>query len=91
MYAGKLVELAHKKELFDNPLHPYTKALLTAIPIPDPKKKRQVITLKGEVPSLLNPPPGCRFHERCSDCKSSCRETDPQLEEVSKNHFVACC
>jgi oligopeptide/dipeptide ABC transporter ATP-binding protein len=91
MYAGKLVELATKKELFTNPIHPYTKALLSAIPIPDPKVKRKILTLKGEVPSLLNPPPGCRFHPRCSECKSKCSRTDPLLEEVSKNHFVACC
>lgn len=90
MYAGKLVESAPKKELFLNPLHPYTKALLSAIPIPDPKQKYKVISLKGEVPSLLNPPPGCRFHPRCPDCKASCRENEPRLKEISKNHFVAC-
>ena len=90
MYAGKLVESASKKELFKNPLHPYTKALLSAIPIPDPKLKRKFIALKGEVPSLLNPPPGCRFHPRCPDCKKPCTIIDPHLEEVAKDHFVAC-
>jgi peptide/nickel transport system ATP-binding protein/oligopeptide transport system ATP-binding protein len=91
MYAGKLVESAPKNELFKNPLHPYTKALLSAIPIPDPISKRKIISLKGEVPSLLNPPPGCRFHPRCLDCKETCRSKDPHLDEVSRNHFVACC
>ncbi len=91
MYAGKLVESASKNELFKNPLHPYTKALLSAIPIPDPKSKRKFIALKGEVPSLLNPPPGCRFHPRCPDCKKPCKIIDPHLKEVKKDHFVACC
>ena len=91
MYAGKIVETAPKTELFKNPIHPYTRALLSAIPIPDPKSKRKIISLKGEVPSLLNPPPGCRFHPRCPDCKKTCISTDPHLKEVTKNHFVACC
>jgi peptide/nickel transport system ATP-binding protein/oligopeptide transport system ATP-binding protein len=90
MYAGKLVESASKNELFKNPLHPYTKALLSAIPVPDPKLKRKLIALKGEVPSLLNPPPGCRFHPRCPDCKKPCTKIDPHLKEVKKDHFIAC-
>jgi len=90
MYAGKIVEVAHTKDLFLEQLHPYTKTLLSAIPIPNPKLKTKHIRLKGEVPSLINPPEGCRFHPRCSDCKSICKETEPVMKEVHKDHFVAC-
>jgi len=90
MYAGKIVEVAPTKEIFREQLHPYTKALLSAIPIPDPKIKRKHIHLKGEVPSLINLPTGCRFHPRCSECKSICKEKEPVMKEVHKDHFVAC-
>ena len=91
MYAGKIVELAPTQELFQEQLHPYTKALLYAIPIQDPRVNARHIHLKGEVPSLITPPSGCRFHPRCSKCDGvSCSETEPVLKEVKKNHFVAC-
>ncbi|PNX46483.1 MAG: peptide ABC transporter substrate-binding protein [Thermoplasmata archaeon M8B2D] len=90
MYAGKIVEVALTKDLFKEQLHPYTKALLSAIPIPNPKIKTKHISLKGEVPSLITPPAGCRFHPRCSECKPICRDTEPVLIELRKDHFVAC-
>jgi oligopeptide/dipeptide ABC transporter ATP-binding protein len=91
MYAGKIVELAPTQELFQEQLHPYTKALLYAIPVQDPRVKARHIHLKGEVPSLITPPSGCRFHPRCSKCADViCSETEPVLKEVKKNHFVAC-
>lgn len=92
MYVGKLVEIATTKELFENPVHPYTKALLSAIPIPDPFKKRKRIILKGEIPTPINPPPGCRFHPRCVNAKSSCKESEPALININKStdHYVAC-
>ncbi len=91
MYAGKIVELAPTKDLFQKQYHPYTIALLSAIPIADPRKKREHIHLKGEVPSLISPPKGCRFHPRCSKCEGTlCSDKEPELKEVHKNHFVAC-
>jgi len=91
MYAGKIVELAPTDELFKKQLHPYTKTLVAAIPVPNPLLRTQAMELKGEVPSLIHPPPGCRFHPRCSKCADvSCSETEPVLKEVEKNHFVAC-
>jgi oligopeptide/dipeptide ABC transporter ATP-binding protein len=90
MYAGKLVELAPKQELFSFPLHPYTRALLSAIPIPDPERQAQYIPLTGEVPSLIHPPPGCRFHPRCTEAKPECSKLEPELREIRKGHFVAC-
>jgi peptide/nickel transport system ATP-binding protein/oligopeptide transport system ATP-binding protein len=90
MYAGKLVELASKQDLFREPLHPYTRALLSAIPIPDPEYQTKYIPLTGEVPSLIHPPPGCRFHPRCTEVKPECSQVEPQLREVKKDHFVAC-
>lgn len=92
MYLGKLAELTESRELYKNPLHPYTRALLSAIPIPDPKieKNRQRIILKGDVPSPINPPPGCRFAGRCPEVIPVCREEDPQLQEVTAGHFVSC-
>ncbi|MCJ7697727.1 MAG: ABC transporter ATP-binding protein [Thermoplasmata archaeon] len=90
MYAGKLVELASKQDLFREPLHPYTRALLSAIPIPDPEYQTKYIPLTGEVPSLIHPPPGCRFHPRCTEAKPECSKVEPELREVKKNHFVAC-
>src|SRR5512136_692773 len=90
MYAGKLVELASKQELFRDPLHPYTRALLSAIPIPDPEYQTKYIPLTGEVPSLIHPPPGCRFHPRCTEAKPECSKVQSELREVKKDHFVAC-
>lgn len=90
MYLGKIVEMAPTKELFKNPIHPYTQALLSAIPIPDPTAKRERILLKGDVPSPINPPAGCRFHPRCSKRVPECSEAEPKLIEVNKGHFVAC-
>ncbi len=90
MYLGKLVESAPKEELYTNPLHPYTKALLSAVPVPDPTRKRNRIILKGDLPSPVNPPSGCLFHTRCPDCTENCKVEKPVLREVSKDHFVAC-
>ena len=90
MYVGKISELADKKEIRDNPLHPYTRALLAAVPIADPKHKHTGIIPKGEVPSTINPPPGCRFHPRCPFAKPICREMEPEFKDVGGGHYVAC-
>jgi len=90
MYLGKMVELADREELFRNPLHPYTKALMSAIPVPDPDAKRERIILKGDVPSPLNPPKGCRFHPRCPVAIDICSQEEPEFKELVPGHFVAC-
>ena len=90
MYLGKLVELTDRETLFREPLHPYTKALLSAIPIPDPTVKRERIILQGDVPSPVNPPPGCRFHTRCPFAVDICKSVEPPLEELKPGHLVAC-
>ncbi len=90
MYLGSLVELAGKKELYDNPLHPYTKALLSAVPIPDPTLKRERILLKGDIPSPANPPSGCKFHTRCPYAMDICSKEIPEYKNVGNDHFVAC-
>lgn len=90
MYLGKIVELADKKALYHNPLHPYTRALLSAIPVPDPGQKKKRIVLKGEVPSPVNPPAGCRFRARCAMAFDRCRVETPQLKEAEPGHAVAC-
>ncbi|MBV6450332.1 MAG: Oligopeptide transport ATP-binding protein OppF [Anaerolineales bacterium] len=90
MYLGKMVELTEREELFRNPLHPYTKALMSAIPIPDPEVRRERIILKGDVPSPLNPPKGCRFHPRCPLAIDICSQEEPAFKELAPGHFVAC-
>jgi len=90
MYLGKMVELADRDELFRNPMHPYTRALMSAIPIPDPTLKRERIILKGDVPSPINPPRGCRFHPRCPIAVAQCAVEEPQFLEKSPGHSVAC-
>jgi peptide/nickel transport system ATP-binding protein/oligopeptide transport system ATP-binding protein len=90
MYLGKMVEIAPRQEIFRSPLHPYTKALLSAIPIPNPKVRRERMILKGDVPSPLNPPRGCRFHPRCPWAKDICSQEEPPLREVSPGHQAAC-
>jgi len=91
MYVGKIVEIAPKKELFTNPKHPYTEALLSAVPVPNPKIKRKEIILEGDVPSPINPPSGCRFHERCfKKIGEVCETKEPELKKVGKGHYVAC-
>ena len=91
MYLGKMVELTGRDELFANPLHPYTRALMSAIPIPDPTLKRERTILKGDVPSPLNPPKGCRFHPRCPVVKDICSQEEPVFKEVvAPDHWVAC-
>jgi len=90
MYLGKIVENAPKKVLFDDPLHPYTKALMSAIPVPNPDYKKKRIILTGDVPSPVNPPTGCRFHPRCPVAKEICSKEEPQLREIQPGHFVAC-
>ena len=91
MYLGKCVERTSSREMFENPRHPYTKALLSAIPIPDiSSRSKKLIPIKGEVTSPVNPKPGCRFAERCDYCTAKCREIDPELREVSPGHLVAC-
>lgn len=90
MYLGKIVEIAPKHELYANPLNPYTQALLSAIPIINPEKKKERIILKGDVPSPINPPAGCRFSSRCFKELEQCKQKAPELKEVSPNHWVAC-
>lgn len=90
MYLGKIVELTSKKELFENPLHPYTVSLMSAIPIPNPEVKKKRVILQGDVPSPLNPPSGCRFHPRCPIAKEVCSKEEPPLNEVESGHFAAC-
>lgn len=90
MYLGKIVEIADKKELFADTMHPYTQALISAVPVPDPDYKKERIILKGDVPSPVNPPKGCRFHPRCSKVMHKCSKVEPELLEVKEGHFVAC-
>jgi oligopeptide/dipeptide ABC transporter ATP-binding protein len=90
MYLGKIVEAAPKDELFNNPGHPYTQALLSVIPVPDPELRRDRIVLAGDVPSPANPPRGCRFHTRCRYREARCETEEPPLVNIGGEHFVAC-
>jgi len=90
MYLGKIVELADRRSLFAHPQHPYTEALLSAVPVPDPKATRNRIILKGDVPSPTNPPSGCRFHTRCAYAFERCRAEEPAMKELRPGHFAAC-
>ncbi|WLD94403.1 ABC transporter ATP-binding protein [Alkalihalobacillus sp. AL-G] len=90
MYLGKIVEITEKDKVFNNPLHPYTKSLLSAIPVPNPLAKRERIVLKGDLPSPSNPPKGCTFHTRCPMKMASCETLPPKLQEVEPGHYVSC-
>jgi oligopeptide transport system ATP-binding protein len=90
MYLGKIAELADSAEIYQTPLHPYTQALLSASPIPDPTLKRDRIILKGDVPSPIDPPPGCSFHTRCLYAEDICSQQEPELKEVREDHLAAC-
>jgi oligopeptide/dipeptide ABC transporter ATP-binding protein len=90
MYLGKIVELAETDELFANPKHPYTEALMSAVPVPDPDSNAERIRLEGDVPSPVNPPPGCNFHPRCGYVQAICKTDNPAYRDVGNNHFVTC-
>jgi len=90
MYLGKIMEIGPLKEVFSHPVHPYTTALLAAVPVPDPKFKRTHPIPHGEIPSAINPPSGCRFHPRCAHAKPECSRKVPELVEAGPDHYVAC-
>ncbi len=90
MYLGNLVEYGKTEDIFKNPLHPYTKALFSAIPVPDPKAKKQRIVLEGSIPSPANPPSGCKFHTRCAHCMERCKHEVPVQKEIEQGHYVVC-
>ena len=90
MYLGSMVESGDKEKIFANPLHPYTQALFSAVPVPDPNVKMNRIVLKGDIPSPANPPKGCKFHTRCNQCMDICKEVAPKYKEYEPNHFCAC-
>ncbi|HLR10038.1 MAG TPA: ABC transporter ATP-binding protein, partial [Sporosarcina sp.] len=90
LYLGSMMELGSREQLYENPLHPYTKALLSAVPIADPTIKRERIILEGDIPSAANPPTGCKFHTRCPLATDQCRRDVPAFKEVEEGHFVAC-
>jgi peptide/nickel transport system ATP-binding protein/oligopeptide transport system ATP-binding protein len=90
MYLGRIVELTTSGQLYSNPLHPYTQALLSAVPTPDPDAVRERVILQGDVPSPANPPSGCTFHTRCPHVTDECRTKRPEFRDVGDGHFVAC-
>ena len=90
MYLGSMMELADKNEIYSNPQHPYTRALIGAIPLPDPTKRKEMKVIQGEIPSNVNIPKGCKFNPRCPFAKDICREQEPATKEVKPNHFVKC-
>lgn len=90
MYLGKIVETASAVDIVSKPMHPYTKSLISAVPIPNPRSRRKLLEIKGEVPSPVNPPSGCRFHPRCPRATEKCGFEEPTSVEVGKDHFVAC-
>ena len=90
MYLGRIVELSTRERIFSLPLHPYTEALMAAAPIADPRARRERLVIEGDVPSPMNPPPGCHFHTRCPYAIARCRTDDPPLQEVAPGHVVAC-
>ena len=90
MYLGNMVELSDSQEMFDHPLHPYTEALLSAIPTTNVDDNRDLVILEGDIPSPVNPPKGCKFHTRCKYCTEICTQITPEMKEVRPNHFVAC-
>lgn len=90
MYLGKIIELAASKELYENPLHPYTKVLISSVPVADPRRKRETAILKGDVPSPINPPEGCAFHPRCPIAVAKCSREEPELRDAGGGHMVAC-
>ncbi|MDZ5016916.1 peptide ABC transporter ATP-binding protein, partial [Clostridium perfringens] len=92
MYLGKIVEISESNDLYKNPLHPYTKGLLSAIPVADPKKAKasEIQIIKGDIPSPIDIPSGCRFHTRCPYATEKCKEVQPEMKEVGVGHFVAC-
>ena len=90
MYLGSMVEFGSKNEIFDNPLHPYTRALFSAVPNPDPREKMNRTILKGDIPSPANPPKGCKFHTRCPNAMEICSHVEPCYKEYEAGHFAAC-
>jgi peptide/nickel transport system ATP-binding protein/oligopeptide transport system ATP-binding protein len=90
MYLGNFVEVGDKASLYKNPMHPYTQALLSAVPVPDPTAKKERVILEGSIPSALNPPTGCKFHTRCPKCMECCKTQVPEKYQVSEDHYVYC-
>ena len=90
MYLGNMVELGKSEEIFANPIHPYTVALINAIPTTDPDGQKELHILEGDIPSPVNPPSGCKFHTRCQYCTEICKQVVPEWRELGKDHFVAC-
>ncbi|MFZ3590976.1 ABC transporter ATP-binding protein [Bacillus sp. DJP31] len=90
MYLGRIVELSTNQQIYDNPKHPYTEALLLAVPVPDPESRKETRLLEGDIPSPSNPPKGCAFHTRCHACMDVCKQVRPELKEIEAGHYVAC-
>jgi oligopeptide/dipeptide ABC transporter ATP-binding protein len=90
MYLGKIVEMAKAQDLYKNPLHPYTQIILASVPLPDPKLKKKRAIITGDVPSPINPPPGCQFHPRCKYARDICQKQEPEIKEYEPGHFASC-